>query len=267
MTLVDVSKPRQHVSLITLNRPDKLNPMSFALVAELYEALDEVGADNDTWVAVLTGAGRGFCAGLDLEDSGHAPGLEGLTRYRAGMRAMSFMAETVPAMRAIPQPLIAAINGPAYGGGMCLALGCDMRLADPAAMFCAAGIINGLTSTELGISFLLPRAVGTTHAFETLLTGRRFDAAEAERMGLVSRVVPEGRVVDEALDVAAAMCEQLSPYGIWLTKKALWAALEIGSLRAAIDFEDRNQLMAGHTGNLEEAKAAFRESRSPRYRE
>ena len=259
--------PRPHVALLTLNRPEKLNPMNFALVDALYDALDQVGRDNDAWVAVLTGAGRGFCSGLDLDDSGHAPGLAGLTRYRAGLRAMSFMAEVVPAMRAIPQPIVAAINGPAYGGGMCIALGCDMRLADPSAMFCAAGILNGLTSTELGISYLLPRAVGTTHAFEVLLTGKRFDAAEACRMGLVSRIVEAGTVVDEALDMAGSMCERLSPYGIWLTKRTVWAGLEIGSLRAAIDLEDRNQLMAGHTGNLEEAKAAFREKRDPKYAE
>jgi len=253
MALVTVERARPHVSVITLNKPERLNSMSFGLVEALYGALAEVGGDNDCWVAVLTGAGRGFCSGLDLEDMGVAPGMEGLTRHRGGIRAMAYMSDVVPAMREIPQPLIAAINGPAYGGGMCLTLGCDIRLAAEAAVFCNAGIVNGLTGTELGVSYLLPRAVGTAQA--------------AERIGLVSRVVPDGTVVDFALDMAARMCEELSPYGVQLTKQVLWANLKAASLRAAIDLENRNQLLAGHTGNLEEARAAFRDKRRPKYEE
>ena len=266
MSLVNVDRARPHVSLITLNKPERLNSMSFGLVEALYEALAEIGADNDCWVAVLTGAGRGFCSGLDLEDMGVAPGMEGLTRHRGGIRAMAYMSDVVPAMREIPQPLIAAINGAAYGGGMCLSLGCDIRIAAESAVFCNAGILNGLTGTELGVSYLLPRAVGSSLASEILLTGRKVDADEAARIGLVSRVVPDGTVVDVALDMAADMCE-LSPYGVQLTKQVLWANLEATSLRAAIDLENRNQLMAGHTGNLDEARAAFREKRRPKYEE
>jgi enoyl-CoA hydratase len=266
MGLVNVDRVRPHVSVITLNNPDRLNSMSFGLVRALYDALEEVEADNDCWVAVLTGAGRGFCSGLDLMDTSMAPGMEGLTRFRGGVRAMEHMSEVVPAMRRIPQPLVAAINGPAYGGGMCLTLGCDIRIAAESAVFCNAGILNGLTGTELGVSYLLPRAVGTSLASEIILTGRRVGADEAQRIGLVSRVVPDDSVVDVALDMGEAMCE-LSPYGIQLTKQVLWANLEAGSLRAAIDLENRNQLMAGHTGNLEEAKAAFREKRRPKYGE
>lgn len=266
MSLAYVDKVRPHVSQITLNKPERLNSMSFSLVEALYEAIEEVGADNDCWVVVLTGEGRGFCSGLDLHDQGMAPGIEGLTRFRAGMRAMQFMSGVVPALRDIPQPVIAAINGPAYGGGLCLTLGCDVRIAAESAVFCNAGIINGLTGTELGISYLLPRTVGSAHASEIILTGRRFGAEEAARIGLVSRVVPDGELLDHAYEIAEGMVE-LSPYGIWLTKRALWANLEANSLLAAIDFEDRNQLMAGHTGNLEEAKAAFKEKRRPKYSE
>lgn len=265
--LVLVETVRPHVSVLTLNKPERLNSMSFGLVEALYRALDEVAHDNDCWVVVLTGAGRGFCSGLDLVDSGHAPGMEGMTRHRAGVKAMEYMANTVPAMRAIPQPIIAAINGPAYGGGMCLALGADIRLAAESAEFCAAGIVNGLTSTELGLSYLLPRAIGTTHSNEILLTGRRFGAAEAERIGLVSRVVPDGSVLEEAVEMAEAMCTGLSPMGFMVTKEVAWAALECGSLHAAVDLENRSQLLLGHTGNLDEAKAAFREKRAPQYAE
>lgn len=266
-SLVLVTTPREHVRLITLNKPERLNSMSFGLVGALYKALEEVGADNDCWVAVLTGAGRGFCSGLDLEDMGSAPGLEGLTRHRAGTRAMAYMGDVVPAMRAIPQPLIGAINGPAYGGGMCLTLGCDIRIASESAVFCGAGINNGLTGVELGISFLLPRAIGTAHAGEILLTGRTVTAAEAERIGLVSRVTPDGKVVDIGVEMAEDMVTRLSPFGMELTKQAVWANLEAGSLRAAMDLENHSQLLAGHTGNLEEAMAAFREKRTPRYTE
>lgn len=265
--LVVISTPRPHVRLITLNKPDRLNSMSFGLVGALYEAIAEVGADNDCWVAVLTGAGRGFCSGLDLEDMGSAPGLEGITRHRAGTRAMSYMSNVVPAMRAMPQPLIAAINGPAYGGGMCLTLGCDIRIAAESAVFCGAGINNGLTGVELGVSYLLPRAIGTSHSNEILLTGRQVTATEAERIGLVSRVTPDDKVVDICIDMAEDMVSRLSPFGLELTKQAIWDNVEAGSLRAAMDLEDRSQLLAGHTGNLDEAMTAFREKRAPRYTE
>ena len=266
MSLVLVDQPRPHVALVTLNNPARLNPMSFALVEALYTALERVGRDNACWAVVLTGAGRGFCAGLDLEDKAPPPGSEGMGLARLGMRAMAYMSGVVPAMRAIPQPIIAAVNGPAYGGGLCLTLGADVRLAAESAVFCGAGITNGLTGSELGVTYLLPRAVGTSHAAEILLTGRKVDAREAAQIGLVSRVVPDGTVVDTALDIAGAMTE-LSPFGLTMTKQVLWANLEAGSLGAAIELENRNQLLAGYTGNLDEARAAFREKRKPQYRD
>ena len=125
---------------------------------------------------MLTGAGRGFCSGLDLHDRGIPPNTHDLGFSRLAMRSMSYMSDVVPAMRGIPQPIIAAINGPAYGGGMCLTLGADMRYAAESAVFCSAGIINGLTRSELGATYLLPRAIGTSNAAELLLTGRKIDA-------------------------------------------------------------------------------------------
>jgi enoyl-CoA hydratase len=267
MPYVIVEKPRPHVSLITMNRPERMNAMSFDTVAPLHEALRAVGADNDTWVAVLTGAGRGFCAGLDLEDHGAPPGIDGLPMSRIAIRAMEFMSDLVPTMRAMPQPIIAAINGPAYGGGMCLPLGADVRLAAESATFRAAGINNGLTGTELGVSFLLPRLIGASRAFEMILSGREIGAAEAERAGLVSRVYPGDALLPAALDLAEQMCGY-SPHGIAMTKKVLWASLETGSLTAAIDLENRNQLLVRlTTQNLEEAIRARREKRKPAYRD
>lgn len=264
MALVSVDTVTPDVRLVTLDNPSRLNSMSFALVSDLYGALEEVGADNACRVVVLTGAGRAFCSGLELERAGDPPGTEGLGRHRLGMRAMEFMGGIVPAMRALPQPIIAAVNGPAYGGGMCLTLGADIRLAGRSAVFCGAGISNGLTGTELGVSWLLPRAVGTSHSAEILLTGKRVDAEEALRIGLVSRVVADDQLVPDAVALAERMCA-FSPFGLALTKDTIWASLEVGSLGAAVDLENRTQLLAGHTGNLTEASAAFREKRPPVY--
>jgi enoyl-CoA hydratase len=190
--------------------------------------------------------------------------MEGLTVPRIGPAAMRHYSRLTPAMRRARQPIIAAVNGAAYGGGMCLALGADVRIAAESALFNATGIVNGLTSTELGASWLLPRLIGASHASDLLLTARTVDAAEAFRLGLVSRVVPDGTVVDEALAMARDM-SRFSVYGLQMTKAALWAGLEIGNLETAIEFEDRNQLMLGYTDNLPEAIRARNEKRAPVY--
>jgi enoyl-CoA hydratase len=265
MSFVTVEKPRPHVCVITLNRPDRMNAMSFELVGPLYDAIDEVGRDNDTGVVVLTGAGRGFCAGLDLEDHGAPPDIAGLPLSRIAIRAMEFMSGVVPALRDMPQPVIAAVNGPAVGGGMCLSLGADIRIAAESAHFRGAGINNGLTGTELGVSYLLPRCIGASRANEIILSGRAVDAHEAERIGLVSRVVSDGALLHEAL----ALAEQIAAYsthGVAMTKRVLWANLEVGSLSAAIDVENRNQLLVRlTTNNLDEAIRARKEGRKPVY--
>ena len=265
MAMVQVDKPRPHVSLITLNDPGTLNSMSFGLVGDLYSALEQVAADNDTCVAVITGSGRGFCSGLNLEDVGVPPGCEGLTLGRIANRAMEYMSNLVPAMRNTPQPIIAAVNGPAYGGGMCLTLGADIRIAGASAVFNGAGINNGLSGTELGVSFLLPRLIGASRANEIILSGREVGAVEADRIGLVSRVVPDDELLEAALDLAEQI-SGYSTYGVAMTKKVLWSSLEVGSLEAAIDLENRNQLLVRMlTKNLDEAIAAKKEGRKPVY--
>jgi enoyl-CoA hydratase len=264
MEQVLLDHPRPHVAVVTLHRPERLNALSIDLALELDRVLGEVAAENDTWVVVLTGAGRGFCSGLDLKDYGILPGIDGLSVGRIAQRSMRVYSQLVLRLRHLPQPVIAAINGPAYGGGMCLALGADLRIADPSAELNATGIVNGLTSTEMGAGWLLPRLIGAARAHDLLLTGRKVDAAEALAMGLVSRVVEPGRVVDEAVAMAEAMCA-FSPYGLAMTKDALWANLEVASLDAAIALEDRNQLMLGFTENLQEAIRAFDAGRAPVY--
>jgi enoyl-CoA hydratase len=262
LVLVDHREP--HVAVVTLNRPDRLNALSIDLALALDETLAAVGDENDTWVVVLTGAGRGFCSGLDLKDYGVLPGIDGLTVGRIAQRSMRAYSRLVLTLRRMPQPVIAAVNGPAYGGGMCLALAADLRIAARAAVFNATGIVNGLTSTEMAAGWLLPRLIGASRSNDLLLTGREVGAEEAAAMGLVSRVVDDDAALAQALEAARGMC-RFSPYGLSMTKNALWANLEIGSLETAIELEDRNQLMLGFTENLQEAIRAFDAGRQPVY--
>jgi enoyl-CoA hydratase len=262
--MVVIDHPRPHVARITLNRPERLNAMSIALVIELWDAFETVAAHNDVWVTVLAGAGRAFCSGLDLKDYGIIPNIDGLQVGRIAQRSMRYYSRLILKMREMPQPIIAAVHGPAYGGGMCLSLGADLRIAADTAVFNATGIVNGLTSTEMGVSYLLPRLIGAAHANDILLTGRKIDAAEALRMGLVSRVLPEAELQEAVCDIAESMTAY-SPYGLAMTKDACWANLEVGSLAAAIELEDRNQLMLGFTNNLPEAIRSFGAGRQPNY--
>lgn len=250
--------------MVRMHRPDRLNAMSIDLVSELHAALAAVAAENDTWVVVLTGSGRAFSSGLDLKDYGVVPNIDGLQVGRIAQKAMRHYSRLVPTLRRLPQPVIAAVNGPAYGGGMCLALGADLRFAAESAVFNSTGIVNGLTSTELGASWLLPRLIGAARSNDLLLTGRVVDAAEALAMGLVSRVIPDDDLIEGCLDVAESMA-RFSPYGLSMTKDVLWANLEVASLDAAVELEDRNQLMLGFTENLPEAIRAFDAGRPPSY--
>ncbi len=264
MSLVEISTPQPRTRVITLNRPERLNAMSIELVIELADAFDACAIDNDCSVVILTGAGRAFCSGLDLKDYGVIPNIDGLQVGQIAQRSMRYYSRLVPIMRRMPQPVIAAVNGVAYGGGMCLTLGAELRIGGERAEFNSTGIVNGLTSTELGASYLLPRLIGAAHSNEILLTGRVVDAADALRMGLVSQVVADDELMPTALALAARM-SGFSPYGLAMTKDVIWANLEVGSLDAAIEIEDRNQLMLGFTENLPEAIRAFDRKRPPVY--
>jgi enoyl-CoA hydratase len=259
-----VERPLPHIAVVEMHRPDRLNAMSIDLVGELHDALSAIADENDTWVVVLTGSGRAFSSGLDLKDYGIVPNIDGLQVGRIAQKAMRWYSRLVPLMRRMPQPVIAAVNGPAYGGGMCLALGADLRFAGESAVFNSTGIVNGLTSTELGVSWLLPRLIGVARSNDILFTGRVVDAAEALGMGLVSRVVPDDELLPMCLEVAESMC-RYSPYGLAMTKDVVWANLEVSSLEAAIELEDRNQLMLGFTENLPDAIRAFDAGSQPTY--
>ncbi|MEU6559223.1 enoyl-CoA hydratase [Nocardia nova] len=265
MSFVLVEKPRPHVALVTLNRPDRMNAMAFDVMVPLRETLEAVAADNDVRVVVLTGAGHGFCSGADLQGAGRVPNIDGLTRTTVARRSMDLLDNVMTTLRRMHQPVIAAINGAAIGGGFCLSMATDIRIASQEAYFRAAGINNGLTSAELGISYLLPRAIGASRAFEIMLSGRDVDAAEAERIGLVSRTV----AAEDLLGTCYELAERIIGYsrvGTELTKRMLWSGMEASSLESHMQHEGTAQLYVRlTTENFDEAIRARRDRRTPVY--
>lgn len=252
------------ITLLTLDRPSRLNAMSIELVADLHDAVDEVAADRSCRVVVLTGAGRGFCAGLDLKGIGPNPASAGLGRAAAGLTTQQHIATLVPHLRSLRQPVVAAINGPATGGGFALALASDVRIAGTSARFGTAFVRLGLSGCDIGVSWMLPRLIGAGRAFELMLTGRVFESDEADRLGLLTRLVPDEDLLDTALETARLIAGN-SPFGVWLTKEVMWSNLEVGSLQAGIDLENRNQILASTTEDHPEAMAAFLEQRPPTF--
>jgi enoyl-CoA hydratase len=261
--MVLVEHPRPHVALVTLNRPERMNSMAFDVMVPLKEVLENITYDNSVRVVVLTGAGKGFSSGADHKSAGSIPHVNDLTRPTYALRSMALLDDVILALRRLHQPVIAAVNGAAIGGGLCLALAADIRVAAHGAYFRAAGINNGLTASELGLSYLLPRAIGSSRAFEIMLTGRDIDAEEAERIGLVSRNVPDGQLLQTCFDMAERIAAFSRP-GVELTKRTLWSGLDAASLEGHMQAEGLGQLFVRLlTGNFEEAVAARAEKRPP----
>src|SRR5689334_2071049 len=206
-----------------------MNSMAFDVMVPLKAVLEELTYDNSVRAVVLTGAGRGFSSGADHKSAGSVPNIEGLTRPTFALRSMQVLDDVILGLRRMHQPVIAAVNGAAIGGGLCLALAADIRVAASGAYFRAAGINNGLTASELGLSYLLPRAIGSSRAFEIMLTGRDVRADEAERIGLVSRTVPG----EDLLETCYRLAEQIAAFsrpGTELTKRTLWSGLDASTL-------------------------------------
>ena len=243
---VVITHPGPDVAVVTMSRPERLNAMDTTLIEGLYSAFDKIEADGACRVVILTGAGRGFCAGLDLAGYGRPPGPMGPTGAQRGMAVQKRIAGLIPRMRALPQPIIAAVNGPAAGGGLALVLGSDIRLAARSARFIVAFIRVGVSGCDIGTSWLLPRLVGVARAHELMLTGREFDAEEALRIGVVTHLYDD----DHLMEGAMAKADELLAHGAWavsLTKEAMWASLEIPGLQVAIDLENRQQILLGTT--------------------
>jgi enoyl-CoA hydratase/carnithine racemase len=252
------------ISWLTLNRPERLNAMSRQLVAELRGFFSGLPDDRQTRVVVLRGAGRAFCAGLDLKETTvgeeHAE-----SSVAANLRLQRRISELVLMMRRAPQPIIACVHGAASGGGFALALGADVRIAGESARMNAAFIRIGLSACDVGVSYFLPRMVGASVAAELLLTGNFLDAARAERLGLVSRLVSDAELESTARGLARDMLRN-SPLGVKLTKECLNTSLDAGSLEQVIAIEDRNQILCTRSDDFREGVRAFLEKRPPMFR-
>jgi enoyl-CoA hydratase len=267
MSFAEVTRPHPGVAVVTLNRPERMNAMAFDVMIPFRDALRQIGDDNEVRVIVITGAGRGFCSGADHENPGTMPNIEGLTLPTIALRSMGMLDDVIATIRQLHQPVIAAVNGAAIGGGLCLALAADIRLASEDAYFRAAGINNGLTAAELGLSYLLPRSIGQARAAEIMLTGRDVDAGEAERIGLVAQVVPS----DELMPACFSLADRINGWsraGVELTKRALWNSMDASNLHSHMDAEGTAQLFVRiTTRNFEEAVAARKEGRVPDFKD
>ena len=255
----------EHLCWLTLNRPDALNAMSRQLVNELRTFLRELPTRRDIRVVIMKGAGRAFCAGLDLKEASGAADAAGETnRVAGGLRQQRHISELVLMMRAAPQPFIACVHGAASGGGFALALAADVRIAGESARMNAAFIRIGLSACDVGVSYFLPRLVGASLASELLLTGKFIDAQRALARGLVSEVVPDSEL-ENAGEAMAKDILRNSPLGVRLTKEALAMSLDAGSLEQVVAMEDRNQILCASSPDITEGVRAFLEKRPPKY--
>ena len=249
------------VAWVTLNRPHRLNALDADLIEQLTAFFGKLDAESPARVVILTGAGRTFCAGLDLKDA-----LAGGVGRDVGqmLQSQKRVRDIMVAMRRCPQPIISIVNGAASGGGFALALASDIRLATPDARMNAAFIRLGLSACDVGVSYFLPRMVGASVAAEYMLTGRFMEAQRAASLGLASRVAPLDALEEEARSLANDML-RATPLGLRLTKEALGLAIDAPSMDAAIALEDRNQVLCLQGPDFAEGIAAFLERRPPRY--
>ena len=265
MADIEYDTPAAHVGRLTLNRPDALNSFTFAMYRDLVERLEALRYNPDVRVVVLTGAGRGFCAGHDVRSAGEADWVSPDLGKAQQQRSMLAMMGRIPTlMRALPQVVICAVNGVVAGAGYSIALAADMTLAVRAAKFVNA-FHNAGTGHELGLSYMLPRLVGMQRAAELLLTSRPVMADEAAAMGMILKAVDDDRLETEALKLAEAVLAN-SPIGNALTKSTMWLNASAPSLEAAIELENRAIFMSQSTEDSTERRAAFLEKRTPHFK-
>jgi enoyl-CoA hydratase len=264
------------IAVVRLNRPEKLNALTIQMIEELHDVFNRLEMDLDTRVLVLTGEGRAFSAGTDLVECTTLYAKQPPKNYRhlkyidipevpkREYYAQKRTSQLVLRMRQIPQPIICAVKGPAVGGAFALALAADIRIAGESAKFRNSVFLLGLSAVDVGNSYFLPRLVGLSRATEILYTARFVDAQEAERIGLVSRVVPDDKLMDEALALARVLNSK-SPLGMRLTKSSINANINAVNLEAALEMENRAQVICMGTSDMSEGVAAFFEKREPKY--
>ncbi|QHD84139.1 enoyl-CoA hydratase/isomerase family protein [Gordonia sp. JH63] len=253
------------MTMLTLYRPDALNTLNADLVRDLTVALDEVDEDPGCRVVILTGAGRAFCAGLDLNGYGD----DDRTAEQGGVIPMFERQQDIAGLalrlHGLRQPVIAAVNGPAAGGGLALVCASDIRIGSTSSVYAVGFIRAGFSACDIGVSWLLPRLVGTGRAHELMLTGRKFTAVEAERYGLLVELAEPDDLLERARATAGLILAN-PPLSVELTKVGMWAAVESDSCSATVEFENRQQMITAMTEDRGEATAAFLEKRAPRYR-
>jgi enoyl-CoA hydratase len=255
MQTLSVEAPAPGVAVVRLDRPERLNAVNELMVAELRQTCADLGAQPDVHAVVLTGAGRGFCSGIDMRDFG--PGmLDASAPAIDRLRFQEAMAALPQAIRAMPQPVIAAVNGPCVGAGLALCLAADIRICSAVASFGNAAILLGLSGAEMGMSYHLPRIVGTSVAADWMLTGRMVSASEADRRGLVSEVVEPAGLLARALELGSLIAG-LAPLGVQLTKRTLQVNTDAPGLDQAIELENRNQVLTHATDDAAARRAKW----------
>ncbi len=257
-----VERRADGIAIVTLNRPARLNAVTRESLTLLNLTLDCLAQDRECRAVIITGAGRGFCSGLDL-DAANKRNAEGSTGAIDKLYWQEHFAGLGGRLRAMPKLVVAAVNGPAVGVGMALALSADVRIAAPSARFLVASVRLGISAGESGISYLLPRLIGAGRAFDILLTGRPVEAQEAERIGLVLRVTEADNLVADALGYATTVLGN-SPFSVAQTKKLMWENLDAG-YSSAVGAENLTQILGTMTRDYAEAAAAFVEKRPPRF--
>jgi enoyl-CoA hydratase/carnithine racemase len=251
-TTLELDTTRPGIALLRLDRPERLNAINGVMVRELTDALAAIESDDAVRVVVLTGAGRGFCSGIDLREFGPGvPGADDSASER--LRFQEMMASLPRTLGTLPQPVIAAVNGPAVGGGLALCLAADVRICSASASFGNGAIRLGLSGGEMGMSYHLPRIVGTSVAADWMLTGRIVSAEEADRRGLVSELVADDRLLDRAFELAGVIAAH-GPLGVRMTKRALQVNTDAPDLAAALELENRNQVLSSASEETEAAR-------------
>jgi len=256
---INIEWPHEAVAVVTLDRPERLNAMSPTMFDELMAACTTLASSKSARVVVLTGSGRGFCSGLDLDTAEELLEL-GSSELQARQQ---YYSSIVPAVRDLPQPVIAAVNGPAAGGGLSLALAADIRIASTAARFKAAFVRIGLSAGDLGLSWTLPRVVGLGRAAEVMYSARFVEADEALAIGLVNRVVPDAELLSASIELAEQIAAH-SAYGVRLSKRMLQTNVDAPSFESALERENRGQVLAWQEPGTAEALRAYQSTRQPR---
>ena len=262
LTAIRVANADDGIALVTLDRPERLNAITATMIGELDRVVTAVDLDPTLRAVIVTGAGRGFCAGLDLQSQGVTPGAETVRPTVAGFMWQDHLATLHERIHRSRKPWIAAVNGACVGGGFALALACDIRTASPAATFGAVFLKIGVSNCDMGTSYFLPRLVGASRSAELLLTARIFDADEADRIGLLSAL--DDDPIARALETAR-LIRANAPFGTWMTKETMWQTMDAPSLRHALDIENRTQIMCSANGDIAEARTAFAEKRPPEW--